>query len=498
MGIELGSTRIKSVLIGENYRPVTSGAYGWENRFENDVWTYRLEDVWTGVQESFRKLNMPNANICGIGISAMMHGYLVFDKEGELLTLFRTWRNTSTEQAASELVKLFNFNIPQRYSVAHLYQAILNREPHVKNISFATTLAGYVHWKLTGEKVLGVGDASGMFPIKEMRYNPQMSKKFYELAGMEVEKIFPRILNAGKFAGALTAEGAKLLDPTGVLKAGITFCPPEGDAGTGMVATNSIAERTGNISAGTSIFTMIVLEKELQNVYKEIDIVTTPTGKHVAMVHCNNCTGDLDAWIKIFGEALACFGVFPCKTELYEKLYSAALNADADCGGLLAYNFFSGEQIVTLEKGRPLFVRLPDANFSLASFMRVLLFSSMGTLRLGMEILQKENVSLEKLCGHGGLFKTKIPQKLMAAALNTPITVMESAGEGGAWGIALLAAYAAKPEILLEEFLSKYVFKNEKTVCAAPKKSDVDDFNKFLINYKQGLAIEKSAIENLR
>ena len=499
LGIELGSTRIKSVLIDENYRPVASCAHDWENRFEDGVWTYRIEDVWAGVTESLRGL--PLANVCGIGISAMMHGYLAFDESDNLLVPFRTWRNTTTEKAAAELTKHFNFNVPQRWSIAHLYQAILNNEPHVKNISFMTTLAGYVHWKLTGEKVLGIGDASGMFPIENGKYAVHMSEEFFNLThGIVIENIFPKILNAGEFAGKLTAEGAKLLDPSGALQAGIPLCPPEGDAGTGMVATNSIKEKTGNISAGTSIFAMIVLEKDLQNVYTEIDMVTTPTGKPVAMVHCNNCTSDLDAWVKLFGEVLASFGVSPSKTELYEKIYNAALHADPDCGGLLAYNYFSGEPIANIDEGRPLFVRLPDAKFSLANFMRSLLFSSMATLRLGMEILQKENVSLEKIQGHGGLFKTYTAQKLMAAALNTPIDVMESAGEGGAWGIALLAAYMqlAQNGIYLDEFLLNYVFKNEKTVCATPDNSDVDGFEIFLKNFKKGLAIEKSAIENLR
>ncbi|MDR0273132.1 MAG: ATPase [Clostridiales bacterium] len=498
LGIELGSTRIKSVLIDENFKPISSGTHDWENKFENGIWTYRLEDMWTGVRECVKCL--PLENVCAVGFSAMMHGYLAFGENDELLAPFRTWRNTTTEQAAAELTRLFNFNIPQRWSIAHLHQAILNNEPHVKNISFMTTLAGYVHWKLTGEKVLGIGDASGMFPIENGRYNSQMSKKFFELSnGIEIENIFPSIKNAGENAGTLTEEGAKLLDPTGALKPGILFCPPEGDAGTGMVATNSVAERTGNISAGTSVFAMIVLEKELKNVYTEIDMVTTPTGKPVAMVHCNNCTSDLDAWVKIFAEAFELFGVPQSKNVLYEKLYNAALSADAHCGGLLSYNYFSGEPIVGLDEGRPLFARMPDAKFSLANFMRSLLFSSMTTLRLGMDILRKENVLLEKIQAHGGLFKTEnVAQKLMATALNTPVSVTESASEGGAWGIALLAAYACEADkISLDEFLSKKIFSSANERCVTLTPEDIVGFDRYLQGFKQGLAIEKAAIENM-
>ncbi|MCL2198543.1 MAG: FGGY-family carbohydrate kinase [Defluviitaleaceae bacterium] len=499
LGIELGSTRIKSVLVGEDFKPMATGAYEWENKFENGFWTYSLEEVWEGVRASVSALGVGLGDVAGIGVSAMMHGYLAFDTYGNLLADFRTWRNTTTEKAAEELTKRFNFNVPQRWSIAHLYQAILNGEPHVGDVAFMTTLAGYVHWKLTGEKVLGVGDASGMFPLEGGEYSVRMADVFSGITnGVRISEIFPRILAAGETAGRLTEEGARLLGSG--LRAGIKLCPPEGDAGTGMVATNSIAPRTGNISAGTSVFAMIVLEKDLKNVYTEIDMVTTPTGKPVAMVHCNNCTSDLDAWVRVIGESLACFGVEVSKSELYEKLYGAAVSdaADADCGGLLAYNFFSGEPIVGLDEGRPLFVRAVGANFTLANFMRSLLFSSMATLRIGMEILRGEDVALEKIQGHGGLFKTPgVAQKLMAAALNTPVSVMETAGEGGAWGMALLAAYMGEGGgDTLDEFLMEKVFVNSTDENLRPvEKFDVDGFEKFLQNYRSGLAVQKAAVE---
>ncbi|MCL1862914.1 MAG: FGGY-family carbohydrate kinase [Defluviitaleaceae bacterium] len=499
LGIELGSTRIKSVLVGEDFKPVATGAFEWENKFENGFWTYGLDEMWEGVRASVASLEL--SDVRGVGVSAMMHGYLAFDKAGELLTPFRTWRNTTTEKAATELTKRFDFNVPQRWSIAHLYQAILNGETHVCDIDYMTTLAGYVHWKLTGEKVLGVGDASGMFPLENGGYNMRMADDFYKETGVRVTEVFPRILNAGDDAGRLTEEGAKLLGLPSRL-AGTPLCPPEGDAGTGMVATNAIAPRTGNISAGTSVFAMIVLENDLKNVYTEIDMVTTPTGKPVAMVHCNNCTSDLDAWVRVFGESLSCFGVDVSKSELYEKLYSMAVSdgADSDCGGLLAYNFFSGEPIVGLDEGRPLFVRSLGADFTLSNFMRTLLFSSMATLRIGMEILWEENVSLEKIQGHGGLFKTPgVAQRLMAAALGTPVDVMETAGEGGAWGMALLAAYKnAGGGITLDKFLSERVFANAGgDNLSKAEKSDMDGFEKFLKNYRRGLAVQKSAVENV-
>jgi sugar (pentulose or hexulose) kinase len=477
LGIEFGSTRIKAVLIGEDHAPIASGSHEWENRYENGIWTYSLEDIWTGLQESYRKLSnevfekysTPLKTIGAIGFSAMMHGYLAFDKDGNLLVPFRTWRNTITGPAAEKLTDLFQFNIPQRWSIAHLYQAILNKEPHVKDIHHQTTLAGYVHWKLTGQKVLGVGEASGMFPIdsKTNDYDKRMIGLFNERLAAEklpwkIQDILPKVLVAGDAAGVLTEAGAKLLDPTGQLKAGIPLCPPEGDAGTGMVATNSVAERTGNVSAGTSVFAMIVLEKALSKVYPEIDMVTTPTGKPVAMVHSNNCTSDLNAWIELFHEFTQVLGVDVNQSRLFEVLYKQALTGDADGGGLLAYNYFSGEHITHLEEGRPLFVRTPESHFTLANFMRVHLFSALGALKIGLD--------------------------------------METAGEGGAWGIALLASYMlhkAKNEPL-EAYLSNKVFAGENSTTIAPDPRDVDGFTTFMERYKKGLVIERAAVDGLR
>jgi len=529
LGIELGSSRIKAVLIGDNFMPIAAGSHDWENRLEpqpslkgegsplaNGVWTYHLDDVWAGVQNSFHSLAFDVRKRYGIdlvstgaiGISAMMHGYLVFDKNGNQLVPFRTWRNTMTEKAAALLTEKFQFNIPQRWSIAHLYQAILNEEPHVKDIDFITTLAGFVHWKLTGMKALGIGDASGVFPVDgESRcFESRMMKQFNEIVaplgfGWKIEDIIPAVLYAGEDAGALTQEGAKLLDPSGSLKAGIPFCPPEGDAGTGMVATNSIAERTGNVSAGTSIFAMIVMEKNLSHVYPEIDIVSTPAGKSVAMVHCNNCTSDLDAWIKLFKELLSLADVRMNKAALYDALYYKALEADNDCGGLFSCNYYSGETITGIEEGRPLFVRLPDSNFTLANFMRALLFSTMGTLKYGMDILTKnEKVKIDSVLGHGGLFKTKgVGQRFMAAALNTPVSVMEdSAGEGGAWGIALLAAFMLGENKSLEKFLTEKVFAGITGTQTAPDPKDAESFRKFMEHYTAGLKVERAAVENLK
>jgi sugar (pentulose or hexulose) kinase len=517
IGVELGSTRIKAVLIDEDHKPVASGSYEWENQYENGIWTYSLEAAWTGLQESYRNLSnaffekykTPLQNIGAIGFSAMMHGYLAFDKDGNLLVPFRTWRNTITGEASERLTDLFQFNIPQRWSIAHLYQAILNKEPHLENISHLTTLAGYVHWKLTGQKVMGVGEASGMFPIdsKTNNYDERMLQLFN--ARSEVEKlpwklqdILPKVLMAGEAAGVLTAEGAKLLDPTGQLQAGIPLCPPEGDAGTGMVATNSVAVRTGNVSAGTSVFAMIVLEKALSKVYPEIDMVTTPTGKPVAMVHSNNCTSDLNAWVDVFQEFTQVLGVEISESMLYEILYKKALTGDADAGGLLAYAYLSGEHITHLEEGRPLFVRTPESHFTLANFMRVNLFSSLGALKIGLDILfEQEKVKIDQIFGHGGFFKTReVGQKMMAAAMNVPVSVMETASEGGAWGIALLAAYmlyktGTEP---LEVYLSKKVFAGEQSATIAPDPRDVDGFTAFMERYKKGLVIEKAAVDGLK
>ncbi len=516
LGIELGSTRIKAMLIGEDYVPIASGEHDWENRFDDGMWTYTLEDVWSGLQDSFRKLagnvraryGVPLKNIRAMGVSAMMHGYLVFDKDGSQLVPFRTWRNTITEDAAATLTEAFQFNIPQRWSVAHLYRAITENEPHVKDIAFITTLAGFVHWRLTGKKVVGVGEASGMFPIDSAvnDYNAAMLEKFDEMVadkelGWKIKDILPKVLDAGEGAGTLTVEGATLLDPSGILAAGAIMCPPEGDAGTGMAATGSVSERTGNVSAGTSIFAMIVLEKPLSRVYPEIDMVTTPAGKPVAMVHCNNCTTDLDAWAKMFAQLLEAVGANVSKAALYDELYFAALKGENDGGGLMAYNYHAGEPITGLEAGRLLVVRSPDDEFTLANFMRTMIYSTMATLRLGMDILtENEQVRLTQLMGHGGLFKTEgVGQRLMAGALNVPVAVMDSAGEGGAWGIALLAMYLANRDEgeNLEEYLAGRVFSRNQSVRMEPLQADVEGFEVFMEKYKKGLAVERAAVENL-
>jgi len=517
LGIEFGSTRIKAVLIDENHAPIASGSHEWENRYENGIWTYSLEDIWMGLQDSYRKLKdeviemyaTPLRTVGAIGFSAMMHGYMAFDKNGNQLVPFRTWRNTMTGQAQNELIDLFQFNIPQRWSIAHLYQAILNKEPHVKDISYLTTLAGYVHWKLTGEKVLGIGEASGMFPIDSEAndYDERMIGLFNQQLNAEnipwkMREILPRVLVAGDAAGVLSEEGAKLLDPTGELQAGIPLCPPEGDAETGMVATNSVAERTGNVSAGTSVFAMIVLEKPLSTVYPEIDIVATPTGKPVAMVHSNTCTSDINAWVDLFQEFTNALGVEIDESRLFEMLYKQALLGDEDCGGLLSYNYFSGETITHLDEGRPLFVRTSESRFNLPNFMRVHLFSALGALKIGMDILfEQEKVKLDQLLGHGGFFKTEeVGQKIMAAAMNVPVSVMETAGEGGAWGIALLAAYMLNKSDgeSLEGYLTDKVFAGEKGSTVTPDPKDVDGFATFMERYKDGLVIERTAVEALR
>jgi sugar (pentulose or hexulose) kinase len=517
LGVEFGSTRIKAVLIGEDHTPIASGSYAWENRFEQGVWTYHLEDVWTGLQESYRRLSnevsekyhVPLLTFSAIGFSAMMHGYLTFDSEGNLLAPFRTWRNTMTAQAAEKLTGLFQFTIPQRWSIAHLYQAMLNNESHVRDIRYLTTLAGYVHWKLTGQKVLGVGEASGMFPIdsKVNNYDECMLDLFNEQLAVEklpwkLQDILPKILVAGDAAGFLTPVGAQLIDPTGQLTAGIPLCPPEGDAGTGMVATHSVAERTGNVSAGTSIFAMIVLEKPLSRFYPEIDLVTTPTGKPVAMVHSNNGTTDLNAWLELFQEFTHALGVDINLSALFDLLYRQALAGDADGGGLLAYNYVSGEHITHLHEGRPLLVRTPESRFTLANFIRVQLFSALGALKIGLDILfEQEHVRIEQILGHGGFFKTaEVGQKMMAAAMNVPVTVMETAGEGGAWGIALLASYMLHREAdeSLEAYLSTKVFPAQSGMTIAPDPRDAQGFAVFMDRYKTGLVIERAAVEGLK
>lgn len=517
LGIEFGSTRIKAVLIGEDNEPIASGSYDWENRLENNIWTYSLEDIWSGLQGCYASLaedvkaqyGVPLETIGAIGFSGMMHGYMAFDAAGTLLVPFRTWRNTITAEASEKLTEEFQFHIPQRWTVAHLYQAILNGEEHVPEISFVTTLAGYIHWMLSGNKVLGVGEASGMFPIDMAtgQYHERMIEKFDALVadrqfGWKLKDILPGVLPAGEHAGVLTEEGARLLDPLGVLKAGIPMCPPEGDAGTGMTATNSVARRTGNVSAGTSVFAMVVLEKELSKVHPEIDMVTTPSGDPVAMVHCNNCTSDLNAWVNLFREFAESFGIETDMNRLFSMLYNKALEGDPDCGGLLAYNYFSGEHITGFEEGRPLFVRTPDAAFSLANFMRVHLCTSLGALKTGLDILLKdEKVELDKIQGHGGLFKTPgVGQKLMAGAIDVPVSVMTTAGEGGAWGIALLAGYMLRrePGEMLDSYLRSRVFGGQTEIIVEPDPKDVEGFDTFLKRYTNGLAIERAAVDYLK
>lgn len=513
LGIEFGSTRIKAVLIGEQGEPLASGSHNWENRLEDGVWTYHEEDIWNGLADCYRSLaeqvqqkyQVTITKLAAIGFSAMMHGYLAFDAKGDFLVPFRTWRNTMTEEAAEQLTERFAFNIPQRWSIAHLYQAILNEEPHLSKLSYFTTLAGYVHWKLTDEKVLGVGDASGMFPIDSETgdYDSKMLAQFDEMIAdrgysWNIKDILPKVLSAGEGAGVLTERGAALLDPTGSLQAGIPLCPPEGDAGTGMVATDSVGVRTGNVSAGTSIFAMVVLEQALKQVHTEIDMVTTPSGEPVAMVHCNNCTSDINAWVNLFGEFADYMGFSVDTGTLFTKLFQKAEEGAADCGGLLSYNYFSGEGVTALDAGRPLFVRKPDAAFNLANFMRTHLYSALATLKIGLDILQQEQVQVDKMYGHGGFFTTKgVGQRITAAAMNAPVSVMETAGEGGAWGIAVLAAYRKdkKPGQSLSDYLNEQVFADAKAETMEPDAKDVEGFNAFMTSYINGLAAERGAVE---
>lgn len=517
VGIELGSTRIKAVLLDEEHNPAAMGSHSWENKLENGYWTYGLEEIWKGLQDCYidlcrdvmGKFGVELTRVAALGISGMMHGYLAFGKDGQLLTPFKTWRNTNARKAAGELTELFDYNIPERWSVAQLYQAILDGEEHVPDIEYITTLSAYVHWKLTGEKVIGVGDASGMFPIDSETgtYYADMLEQFDNHIAdrhypWKIADLLPKVLKAGDHAGELTNEGAKCLDPSGKLTVGAPLCPPEGDAGTGMAATNSVARRTGNVSVGTSIFAMIVLDKKLSKLYREIDMTATPDGTPVAMVHANNCTSDLNAWISIFKEFAGLAGAGTDMDELFALLYNKALEGDADCGGLLSYGYYSGEFITGMTEGRPLFVRTPDSNFTLANFMRTHLYSVFGALRMGMDILTvRENVQVESLLGHGGLFRTPgAGQKLMAAALNTPVSVMKTAGEGGPWGAALLAAYMIKhgDGQTLEQYLDGNVFAGNQGNTAKPDKEAADGFNRFMERYKAGLLIERKAAEVLK
>ncbi len=516
LGIEFGSTRIKAVLIDESHAPIASGAHDWENRLEDGIWTYSLEDIWSGLQDCYHKMaedvqaryGVSVTRLAAIGFSGMMHGYMAFDEAGELLVPFRTWRNTITGEAAAELSSVLNFNIPQRWSIAHLYQAVLNEEPHVGNVRFLTTLAGYIHWKLTGEKVIGVGEASGMFPIDSAArdFDAKMLKTFEALPKVQkypwkLSEILPKVLVAGESAGALTAEGAKLLDPSGTLEEGIPMAPPEGDAGTGMAATNSVAVRTGNVSAGTSVFAMVVLEEPLKKVHEELDMVTTPMGDAVAMVHCNNCTSDLNAWVGLFKDFADTFGLAIDMDQLYGTLYNKALQGDKDCGGLVAFNCFSGEPVIGLNEGRPMFVRKPDAKLTLANFMRTHLYASLATLKIGCDILFKEEkVKVDTLYGHGGLFKTKgVGQSILAAAMDAPVAVMETAGEGGPWGMAVLAAYMVNRADgeALDVYLNKKVFAGQQGSVMQPDAADVKGFDEYIESYRAAIAAEQAAITAL-
>ena len=513
LGIEFGSTRIKAVLIDENNKPIAQGSHEWENQLVDGLWTYSIEAIWYGLQDCYAELrkdvlkqyDCEIESLAAIGFSAMMHGYMAFNEKQEILVPFRTWRNTNTAQAAAELSELFNYNIPLRWSISHLYQCILDNNEHVNDIKYLTTLAGYVHLQVTGQFVLGVGDASGMIPVdpKTKTYDATMVKKFNALIAPKgyswtLLDILPKSLNAGESAGFLTPEGAKRLDVSGHLKAGIPVCPPEGDAGTGMVATNAVKQRTGNVSAGTSSFSMIVLEKELSKPYEMIDMVTTPDGSLVAMVHCNNCTSDLNAWVNLFKEYQQLLGVPVDMNEVFGKLYNNALTGDADCGGLISYNYISGEPVTGLSEGRPLFVRSANDKFNLANFMRAHLYASVGVLKIGNDILfNEEKVEVDRITGHGGLFKTKgVGQRVLAAAINSPISVMETAGEGGAWGIALLANYMVNnpDKLSLAYYLENVVFAGNTGVSIDPDPEDVAGFNKYIESYKAGLAIEQAAV----
>lgn len=509
LGIEFGSTRIKAVLLGDDGALLASGCHDWENSLVNGLWTYSETEIREGLRHAYAELKADVEARYGIlltavgsiGISAMMHGYLAFDRSDRLLTPFRTWRNTNTLAAAEKLTKALDFNIPLRWSVAHLEQAILNGEPHVKEIAFITTLSGYIHYLLTGEKVLGIGDASGMFPIdsRAFDYDAVRLDKFDALhrdddLPWKLRDILPEVLRAGEIAGTLTEKGAVLLDPAGDLLPGIPLCPPEGDAGTGMVATDSIAAKTGNISAGTSVFAMIVLEKALSKVYPEIDMVTTPDGKPVAMVHCNTCTSDIDAFVRLFGEVLKTFGTEVKKSDLYDAFYACAMRGKPDCGGVVSYNLFAGEPLLGLGTGFPLLFRLQDAVFDLCNVSRSLVYSSFAALKIGMEILtEQEHVSVDKLLGHGGLFKTeKVAQSLISSALEIPVSVMSSASEGGAWGIAILAGYARRKTEgeTLDAYLDARVFSGIPVVTEFPKKEDTEGFRTYLGTYKKALSAE--------
>lgn len=510
LGIEFGSTRIKAVLIDDTFTPVAGGSHAWENRYENGVWTYSADDIHDGLVSCYRALKNDVKEKFGvtlkktgsIGISAMMHGYMPFDKDGRLLVPFRTWRNTITAEAAEELTVLFGFNIPQRWSIAHLYQAILKGEEHISEISYITTLAGYIHRLLTGDNSVGIGEASGIFPVSGGSYDGIMAEKFDKLMeekglGIRISGVLPRVKTAGEGGAFLTAEGAGIIDPEGDLEAGIPFCPPEGDAGTGMVATNAVLPTTGNVSAGTSIFSMLVLENQLKGVYPEIDMVTTPDGAPVAMVHCNNCCSELDAWVNLFDEFAALSGISMDKTALYTLLYKNAMTGDSDGGGVTAYNYLSGEPVTGLENGKPMYFRTPGMKFTLANFFRAEIMSAFAALKIGNDILfEKEKATAKQFTGHGGLFKVEgVAQQILADAMNTSISVMKTAGEGGAWGMALLAAYMMNNEKKLPQWLEECVFAGMEKTTLSPSADGVSGFEKFMARYKNGIAAEKAAAE---
>lgn len=512
LGIEFGSTRIKAVLIDADNKPIAQGSHEWENQLVDGLWTYSIDAIWAGLQDCYANLRndvreqygVEIETLGAIGISAMMHGYMAFDASQNILVPFRTWRNTNTGAAAAELSELFNYNIPLRWSISHLYQCILDGDEHVKDIKTLTTLAGYVHWQLTGKNVLGIGDASGMIPVDPAAktYDASMVEKFDSLVApkgysWKLLDILPEVLMAGADAGVLTVDGAKKLDPSGHLKAGIPLCPPEGDAGTGMTATNAVRARTGNVSAGTSSFSMIVLEHDLSKPYEKIDMVTTPDGSLVAMVHCNNCTSEINAWVNLLKQYQQLFGLNIDTHDMFERLFTSALEADPDCGGLMAYNYVSGEPVAGLNEGRPLFLRSASDKFTLGNFMRAQIYGAVAVLKLGNDILFKEeNVKVDRITGHGGLFKSTVAgQKFLAAALNSPISVMETAGEGGAWGIALLASFLVNnPDSLsLPDYLDQVVFAGNKGVEVAPDPADVAGFETYIATYKDCLPVEQQA-----
>lgn len=513
IGLELGSTRIKAVLVDRQHNVLAQGSYGWENSFINNVWTYSMDEVRTGLEACFASLKKDVKEKYGIalttaasmGISGMMHGYLAFDENWDQICEFRTWRNTMTGPAAAKLSEAFGFNMPQRWSGCHVFQAMLNREEHLSRLDHITTLAGYVHYLLTGEYVMGVGEASGMFPIDSSicDYNKEMAAKFDRMVeelgySFKHSDLFPKVLAAGDEAGCLTREGALLLDPSGEFQAGIPLCPPEGDAGTGMVATNSVKVGTGNVSAGTSDFAMVVVDK-VPGTHREIDMVTTPSGSPVAMVHCNNCTCDIDAWAGIIRETLNSFGVKADAGEVFTKLYTMALEGEPDAGGIVSYNYYSGEGVTDLDEGRVVLLRKADSNFTLANLMRNNLMSAMSTLKIGMDILtQEEHVRIDKLYGHGGFFKTPVAgQTILSAAVGAPVSVMTTAGEGGPYGMALLAAYAAwhDENETLEDYLENKVYAGCESVTLMATEEDMEGYRKYLDTYKKAFAVEKTAIE---